>query len=81
MCRHASAATAARTATPSTRNSSGQPAEYIAIQLKLFRSEKRGGTRFEHLMRNAAKNLSDEDIDALAAYFTQMPRTAATGTR
>ena len=59
----------------------GQPAEYITIQLKLFRSEQRGGTRFEHLMRNAAKNLTDEDIDALAAYFTQMPRTAATGTR
>jgi cytochrome c553 len=59
----------------------GQSAEYIAKQLKLFRSGERGGTRFEHLMRNAAKNLSDEDIAALAAYFAQTPRTAATGTR
>jgi cytochrome c553 len=59
----------------------GQPAKYIAAQLKLFRSEERGGTRFEHLMRNAAKNLSDEDIATLAAYFAQAQRTAATGTR
>jgi cytochrome c553 len=58
---------------------SGQPAEYIATQLRLFRAEKRGGTRYEHLMRNAAKNLSDEDIAALAAFFAQMPRAAATG--
>lgn len=50
---------------------SRQPAEYIAGQLELFRAEKRGGTRFEHLMRNAARNLSDEDITALAAYFAQ----------
>ena len=59
----------------------GQPAEYLEIQLHLFREGKRGGTRFEHLMRNAAKNLSDEEIAALAAYFAQMPRGAATGTR
>lgn len=59
----------------------GQPAEYLEVQLRLFRAEKRGGTRFEHLMRNAAKNLSDEEIAALAAYFAQMPRSAATGTR
>jgi cytochrome c553 len=59
----------------------GQPADYLALQLKLFRSDNRGGTRFEHLMRNAAKNLSDEDIAALAAYFAQAPRTTATGTR
>jgi cytochrome c553 len=59
----------------------GQSAEYIATQLKLFRSGERGGTLFEHLMRNATKNLSDEDIAALAAYFAQTPRTAATGTR
>ncbi len=57
----------------------GQPAEYVATQLKLFRSEKRGGTRFEHLMRNVANHLSDEDIAALAAYFAQRRRTDATG--
>jgi cytochrome c553 len=59
---------------------SGQPAEYVASQLKLFRSGMRGGTRYEHLMRNAARNLSDEEIEALAAYLAQMPQIAATGT-
>lgn len=58
-----------------------QPPEFIAGQLRLFRAEKRGGTHFEHLMRNAAKNLTDDDIAALAAYFAQKARTAATGTR
>jgi cytochrome c553 len=56
---------------------SGQPVEYLEGQLKLFRAEKRGGTRFEHLMRNAAKNLTDKDITALAAYFGQRPREEA----
>jgi cytochrome c553 len=56
---------------------SGQPPQYLAAQLKLFRAQKRGGTRFEHLMRNAAKNLSDEEIEALAAYFAQRPRGSA----
>lgn len=56
----------------------GQPAEYLAEQLELFRAEKRGGTHFEHLMRNAAKNLSDEDIAALAAYFMQRHRAGGT---
>jgi len=57
---------------------SGQPAEYLETQLALFRAEKRGGTRFAHLMRNAAKNLTDGDIAALAAYFAQRQRTPAT---
>jgi cytochrome c553 len=59
---------------------SGQPSEYLETQLRLFRAEKRGGTPFEHLMRNAAKNLSDKDIAALAAYFSQRPGSSATGT-
>lgn len=59
---------------------SGQPAEYLAGQLRLFRAEKRGGTSYEHLMRNAAKNLTDEDITSLSAYFAQMPHVSATAT-
>ena len=54
---------------------SGQPGEYIAAQLNLFRAGNRGGTRFQHLMQAAAKNLSDDEIAALAAYFAQRPRT------
>ena len=79
-CRHALAATAARTATPSTPNSPGSPPT-MSKPAEAFRSGKRGGTRYEHLMRNAARNLTDEDIDALATYFAQMPRIAATERR
>ncbi|WP_425374569.1 c-type cytochrome [Mesorhizobium waimense] len=57
---------------------SGLPAQYIATRLALFRAQRRGGTRFAHLMHNAAKNLSDKDIAALASYFGQIPRPAAT---
>ena len=59
---------------------SGQPAEYLETQLRLFRAENRGGTRYQHLMRNAAKNLSDEDIAALAAFFAHRQRPPAAGT-
>jgi cytochrome c553 len=51
----------------------GQPAPYIAIQLRLFRENKRGGSRFSHLMNSAAKNLSEADIDDVAAYFADAP--------
>lgn len=50
----------------------GQSAPYIATQLRLFREDRRGGTRFSHLMENAAGNLSDTDIDDVAAYFSNL---------
>jgi cytochrome c553 len=49
----------------------GQRADYIEGQLRLFRLGKRNGTAYSHLMLNAAKNLTDEDIEAAAAYFTR----------
>ena len=45
------------------------PAAYIEGQLRLFRDGMRGGSSFHHLMANAAKGLSDEDIRAAAAYY------------
>lgn len=47
----------------------GQSAPYLATQLRLFREGQRGGTRFHHLMTRAADNLTDADIENLAAYF------------
>jgi cytochrome c553 len=52
----------------------GQPADYLKGQLNLFRSRKRGGTSFAHLMQSAAAELGDADIEALAAYFSSRPR-------
>ncbi len=59
----------------------GQPARYIETQLGLFRAGKRGGTRFGHLMANAAKGLTDDDVRALAAYFSRSAAASATATR
>jgi cytochrome c553 len=47
----------------------GQTADYLAQQLRLFRDGIRGGTAFAHIMETIAKRLSDEQIEAVAAYF------------
>ncbi len=51
----------------------GQPADYLRNQLSLFRAGKRGGTSFSHLMEEAASELTDANIEALAAYFSSQP--------
>jgi cytochrome c553 len=48
---------------------SGQNAAYIARQLHLFQAGVRGGSSFAHLMTEAAKNLKDDDVTALATFF------------
>lgn len=47
----------------------GQQAAYLEEQLKLFRSESRGGTQFWRIMATAAQRLSDEEIRAVSEYF------------
>ncbi|MCF6367960.1 c-type cytochrome [Rhizobium halophilum] len=44
---------------------------YIERQLKLFVEGVRGGTSYSHLMLEVAKNLEEDDIAAVAAYFAQ----------
>lgn len=51
----------------------GQPSDYIANQLRLFRAGKRGGTERGHLMFAAARGLQDDDIAALAAFLSNPP--------
>ncbi|WP_341918225.1 c-type cytochrome [Hydrocarboniphaga effusa] len=48
---------------------SGQPAEYLAQQLRLFKQQRRGGSDHAHLMQPVASGLEDADIDAVAAYY------------
>ena len=52
----------------------GQHADYLALQLELFRDGHRGGTPYAGLMRAAARELEDRDIDALARYYASLPR-------
>lgn len=56
-------------ANPAYPHLSGQAEAYLANQLRLFVGKKRGGGPFRALMIQAAANLEDEDIAALAAYF------------
>lgn len=50
----------------------GQSKAYLADQLRLFRSGVRTGTHSARIMARFAQNLSDNDIDALAAYFASL---------
>lgn len=50
----------------------GQPAEYLALQLRLFRDRRRGGEHAE-LMHPVADKLDDQDIAALSTYFASRP--------
>jgi cytochrome c553 len=42
---------------------------YLAAQLRLFADGIRGGTDRQHLMIEAARNLEEQDIEALSRYF------------
>jgi cytochrome c553 len=49
----------------------GQHFDYLAYQLELWRAGTRGGT-FNELMSRAARNLTDQEIVALAAYYSKL---------
>lgn len=51
----------------------GQHHDYLALQLRLFREHRRGGTAYAGLMRAAADRLEDGDIRDLAAYYAAQP--------
>jgi cytochrome c553 len=56
---------AGRSVVPNAPHLAGQPAIYLADQLRQFRS----GRRPSEVMAVIAKPLSDEDIDDLAAWY------------
>lgn len=51
----------------------GQHRDYLALQLRLFRDRKRGGTAYAGLMRAATERLEDRDIDDLATWYAALP--------
>jgi len=54
--------------TPDAPHIAGQPAMYLQSQLRAFRN----GTRKHEVMAVIAKMLSDEDIAALAAWYSSV---------
>jgi cytochrome c553 len=53
---------------PDAPHLAGQPAFYLSTQLKAYRT----GDRRHEVMGVMAKTLSDEDIDALSAWFASI---------
>lgn len=51
----------------------GQPAEYLQLQLELFKRGQRGGSEHAHLMDEVAPRLSAEHIRAVSLYFASLP--------
>lgn len=56
----------------------GQSADYLALQLILFKEGRRGGTPYAHLMDFVAGGLTEEQMRDVAAYFESL---AAAGDR
>ena len=56
----------------------GQHPRYLALQLRLFQQDRRGGTRYRHVMHRAASALSEQQIEDLAAYYGSLDAEAET---
>ena len=59
----------------------GQYAEYLTLQLTLFKQEQRGGTPYAHLMRQVAAGLSEDQMRDVATYYASQAPTPASQAR
>ena len=50
----------------------GQYAEYLVLQLELFKSKKRGGTPYAHIMNMIAGRLTPEQMRAVGSYYESL---------
>ena len=55
----------------------GQYADYLALQLRLFKDDLRGGTPYAHIMRMVAGRLTPEQMRAVADYYAALPAVPA----
>lgn len=53
-------------------NLAGQYANYIELQLELFKRDARGGSAYAHIMRHVATRLSAEQMRDVAAYYQSL---------
>lgn len=54
----------------------GQPEWYLTEHLRLWREGERGGTVYAPVMHEVAQNLTDEQIEAVAAWYAESATTA-----
>lgn len=50
----------------------GQDADYLRLQLSLFKGSRRGGSPYAHLMQKVAGQLTDEDARAVTRYYASL---------
>ena len=50
----------------------GQPADYLRLQLQLFKDDRRGGSAYAHLMQPVASRLTPEQMRDVALYFESL---------
>lgn len=55
-------------------NLAGQYADYLMLQLELFKAGKRGGTPYAHIMNHVASRLTQAQIRDLAVYYALLGR-------
>jgi cytochrome c553 len=53
----------------------GQYAEYLILQLTLFKKQQRGGTAYAHLMQRVAPGLTEQQMIDVASYYESLPRS------
>ena len=52
---------------------SGQYADYLRLQLEIYRDKRRGGTPYHEIMHNFVGQLTDEHVSAVSKYFASLP--------
>ena len=50
----------------------GQHADYLVLQLELFKGDQRGGSAYASLMRPIASRLTTEQMRDVAAYYASL---------
>jgi cytochrome c553 len=50
----------------------GQYQDYLVLQLELFASERRGGSRYAHIMQQVAPRLKPEQMRDVARYYASL---------
>ena len=64
---------------PAYPSLAGQYAEYLVLQLELFRSRARGGSEFSPLMHHVVDGLEPQQIRDVAAYYAALDPGAPAG--
>lgn len=55
----------------------GQYADYLLLQLELFKNQRRGGSPYVHIMYNVGSRLRPEQMRAVAEYYASLSPSSA----